>query len=389
MLLDSLPLTGDSREPFLPWWPPIGPQAGRLLGTSIVWKGLASVLTYGVLIGLSQLLGYPSEVRLVISLVFIGYFVDSISNAGQWVILGFERADVAAYRQVIAQSATLLIVLPILLFGGGVSRDVGRSRDCDASRICLHLPCPPHHLVQAAVFRREHAEGLAPRGTPFVFISLAMVLQPTIDAAFLSKLAPADVVGWHSAARRLIGFLAFPVGALIGALYPTLCRLHATNQESFRQTVKSALRATSLLVCPVALGCLLYPDIGIAFFDRTSFRPAEDNLRVLSVMLFLLYFTMPLGICITGRGSAAGLVDCPVFLCSRQLVLDPLLIPWFQQRTGNGGLGLCAAAGMSARSSFSSVASRWHLEGCSTAGFCGRCVPLSCLVPRWWPLPSR
>jgi O-antigen/teichoic acid export membrane protein len=181
-------------------------------------------------------------------------------------------------------------------------------------------------------------------GSPFVVMSLAMALQPMVDTAWLSKLAPANVLGWYSAARRLIGFLVFPVGSLVGALYPTLCRLHATDQDAFGRTVKSALQATSLLVLPVALGCLLYPDIGIRLFDRTSFQPAEDNLRALSILLFLLYFTMPLGISITaaGRQRTWSIVQASCIVVS--FALDPVLIPWFQLRTGNGGLGLCVAA---------------------------------------------
>ena len=125
--------------------------------------------------------------------------------------------------------------------------------------------------------------------------------------------------------------------------YPTLCRLHATDPEGFRRTIKSALRGTSLLVFPVALGCFLYPDIGIAFYDRRSFLPAEGNLRVLAIFVFLLYFTMPLGISIVaaGRQHAWTIVQSSCVLVS--LVLDPLLVPWFQRHAGNGGIGVCVA----------------------------------------------
>jgi O-antigen/teichoic acid export membrane protein len=179
------------------------------------------------------------------------------------------------------------------------------------------------------------------RGIPFVFMSIAVMLQPSIDAAFLSKLAAVDVVGWHSAARQLVGFLIFPATALVGALYPTLCRLYATDLEAFKRTTRNALRGTSLMVIPVALGCLLYPDIGIAFYDRKSFLPAEMNVRFLSLFVLLLYFTMPLGICVlaAGRQRAWTIVQSSCIVVS--LALDPIL-PWFQRRTGNGA-GVCVA----------------------------------------------
>jgi O-antigen/teichoic acid export membrane protein len=187
---------------------------------------------------------------------------------------------------------------------------------------------------------------LLSRGTPFVFFAVANVLQPYVDALFLSKLA-ADSVGWHAAARKLIGVLVFPAAALNGALYPTLCRLHATDPEGFKKTTVDALRATSLLVFPVALGCALFPSIGIALYSRRSFGPAEDNLRILSVFLFLVYFSMPIGSCLlaTGKQKSWALVQS---LCvGVSLALDPILVPWFHRRMGNGGLGVCCTAVLS------------------------------------------
>jgi O-antigen/teichoic acid export membrane protein len=171
-----------------------------------------------------------------------------------------------------------------------------------------------------------------------------MALQPNIDAVFLSKLAPLEVVGWYAASRRLLGALLLPASALIGALYPTLCRMHATDMEGFRRTTNGAFRSIALLMVPVALGCALYPQIGVTLFSRRYFRPAEDNLRIMALFLALVYFSMPLGTCImaAGRQRAWSMVQCLCVLIS--LVLDPLLVPVFQRHTGNGGLGLCVAA---------------------------------------------
>jgi Na+-driven multidrug efflux pump len=105
-----------------------------------------------------------------------------------------------------------------------------------------------------------------------------------------------------------------------------------------------ALRATALLVLPIALCCAFYPDVGISIYSTTSFKPAEDNLRVLSLFLLIVYFTMPLGVCLIAsqRQRIWAVVQSLCLVVS--VVLDPLLVPWFQRRTGNGGLGICVAA---------------------------------------------
>jgi O-antigen/teichoic acid export membrane protein len=316
-------------------------RAGALLGTSVVWRCISALGIYPVLIGLSYILGYRPEVRLVITLYFIGYLVSAISNAGQLLIVGFERAEVAAYRQILEQLAVLAIVVPILMLGGGLTATlIGHAFTTVV--VLFYIGYAVRSMnVRRLSFDLGTLKTLLSRGAPFAFMGVAVILQPVIDATFLSKMASVEVVGWHSAARRLVGFLIFPASAMIGALYPTLCRLQATDLEAFKRMTASALRGTSVMVIPVALGCLLYPDLGIALYDRTSFLPAEQNVRVLSLYVFLLYFTMPLGIAIlaSGRQRAWTIVQSSCVVVS--LVVDPFVVPWFQRRMGNGGLGIC------------------------------------------------
>ena len=181
-------------------------------------------------------------------------------------------------------------------------------------------------------------------GAPFMLLSMAMTLQPNVDAIFLSKLAPAEVMGWYAVTRRLVGALLLPATALIGALYPTLCRLSTTDRDAFNRTSNGALRSVALVVAPVALGCAFFPQVGVALFSRQMFRPAEANLRVMAAFIPLVYLSMPLGTTImaAGRQRAWSVVQCLAVGVS--VVLDPLLVPVFQHRYGNGGLGLCIAS---------------------------------------------
>jgi O-antigen/teichoic acid export membrane protein len=184
-------------------------------------------------------------------------------------------------------------------------------------------------------------------GTPFVFNDIAMALQPIVDAMYLSRLAPDEVTGWYAVTRRLIGVLILPATALIGSLYPTLCRLWEESRDGFSKTMKDALGGVALLAAPAALGCGLYPELGVWIFGRAEFAPAETNLRVMAVFLFLVYFSLPIqsAVLAAGKRRAWSIIQC---LCiGVSLALDPLLIPWFQTHMNNGGIGLCVAAVLS------------------------------------------
>jgi hypothetical protein len=148
---------------------------------------------------------------------------------------------------------------------------------------------------------------------------------------------------WFSVSSKLRGVLLFPASAMVGALYPTLCRLFVEDTNNSAEVSRGAFRGVALLVVPVAFGCALYPDVRVSIFNRNAFGAAEDNLRVSSLFLFLVYFSMPLGTCIlaAGKNRAWSIVQPMCIVVS--LVLDPLLVPWFQKHNGNGDLGVCVA----------------------------------------------
>jgi O-antigen/teichoic acid export membrane protein len=130
----------------------------------------------------------------------------------------------------------------------------------------------------------------------------------------------------------------------VGALYPTLCRLWTQDREAFLATTRSALRATTTVVMPVAVGCAAYPEVGVSIFSAESFGPAADNLRLLALYLGLVYFTMTLGCCISAAGLQKRWAVAQVGCVLISFAADPFLIPWFQRRFHNGGLGICVAS---------------------------------------------
>jgi O-antigen/teichoic acid export membrane protein len=316
-------------------------RAGAYLGTCLVWRALMGVLISGVLGLICQLLGYDSGQKWAVALAFPVAALLSCGGAFKDTIRGFERTDIPALAHVAQQVLVLLAVVPVLLLGGHL-RAVLLSNMAVAALILLVLRRALRPLGIGQLHVQSSAlKALFGLGTPFVFFELAMVLLPIINATFLSKLVPAPVIGWYGVSQRLVGLLIFPASALIGALYPTLCRLHVEDQTEFGRVARNALYGVALLAAPAAVGCGIFPELGVAIFGAAKFAGATAHLRVMSVFVFLVYFSMPLGSCIlaSNRQRAWALVQCVCIIVS--VCLNPFAIPYFQARTGNGALGTC------------------------------------------------
>ncbi len=322
-------------------------RAGELLGSGLAWRALAIALVALVLIGICYWAAYTPEFQRILMLVLLASALGTISMACHDVFRGYERTDIGAITYVAWKLLTAIVVVPVLLLGGRLQSLLWAQAACAAVGAVYLLSALRSLGVPQLQVRRTTIKELVVKGLPFLAFALVIALQESVDAAFLSKLASSEAVGWHAAARKLIGLLIYPAVALISALYPTLSRLHVEDRAAFTSTAASALRVTILLAMPLAAGCALFPDLGVWIFSSERYGPATDNLRILSVYLFLVYFSMPLGTSIMAAGGqrAWAMVQLGCVLVS--VVLDPWLIPIFQHQSGNGGLAVCIASVLS------------------------------------------
>lgn len=316
-------------------------RAAAYLGTSLLWRTLSSLVVAAILAVICLMLGYQRPVLWAVALSFPLAVINSYGAAFKDTIRGFERTDIPALTHVAQQLMMVLVLVPVLVFGGRL-RALLIAQIAVTALIVLYLKHSLRHVgIDRLIVDRSAVKPLLNLGTPFVFFGLAMVLGPNINATFLSKLVPEEVIGWFGVSQRLVGLLVFPATALVGALYPTLCRLHKENKQEFVEVTRNSLYGVSLLAIPAAVGCGVFPEIGVAIFGQDQFWGAADHLRLMSLFVFLVYFSMPLGISILAadRQKSWALVQCICLVVS--LAGNPFLIPYFQRTMANGAMGTC------------------------------------------------
>jgi O-antigen/teichoic acid export membrane protein len=318
-------------------------RAGELLGSALLWRILAAAGLSIMSPLVCWLAGYDTDFIVILSLSLLSATFLTISGACQDVFRGFERTDFAAASYVGWQIIIAIATISTLLLGGGLRGLLIAQVTCSVAGVAFIMRMLPRMRIPKLTVRAATVRELFFSGQAFLVFGLVLALQPMIDAAMLAKYATADAMGWHAAARKLIGILVYPAAALSMAAYPTLCRLYAENRAAFRKTAADSVHLVTIVVVPVALGCALFPEIGIRIFSEDSFGPAENNLRVLAVFLLLVYFSVIIGTCITSSGRQVPWTIVQFACVIVSAVCDPPLIVWFQAHTGNGGLGVCVS----------------------------------------------
>lgn len=318
-------------------------RAGELLGTALTWRVGGAVVMYGILAALCVVLGYEPEIQFVLALMTVQTLFGSMISACQSSVRGLERTDVGAVGQIAQQVLLLALVFPTLALGFRLRGALVAQAVAMGTIFVVTFAVLRSVGIGKLAFKRETIKTLLVKGTPFLGFGISLHLQSNLDAVFLSKFSSEEVVGWHAVARRLVGALIIPAAAIIGALYPTLSRLHVEDHAGFVQTTRSSLRGTAILAVPLALCCGLYRELGVQIFSERAFGPAEANLLVLSGFVFLLYFSMPIGSALLAAGKQRPWAATQFLCVVVSIGLNPFLIPWFQKNYGNGGIGLCVA----------------------------------------------
>jgi O-antigen/teichoic acid export membrane protein len=318
-------------------------RAGELLGSALVWRLAAAVVVASLVVLLCALAGYGRPFLTVLMLMAVAAGLGTLALAGQDAVRGFERTDFAALSYLGQQLLVATVTISVLTAGFGLRGLLLGQVLCAVIAVVFVRSMLPRLQIPQLFVRRHTIGELFRDGRSFLVFVLVVQLQPLVDGAMMSHFASADAIGWYAVSRRVVGIMIFPVTAVGGALYPTLVRQFASDREGARSTVQGALRVLTLGVFPLVLGCVLFPELGVMIFNARTFAPAEQNVQVLAVWLFLLYFSIPLSQCINASGRqgrwAAVQFGCVIV----SAVADPFLIPWFQAHGGNGGLGVCLA----------------------------------------------
>ncbi len=318
-------------------------RAGELLGSALALRTVGAVVACVVAVAVTWLIGYDMRTRVLTGAVILAWLPQYHGLSFGWVFRGRERMDRDAWLNVVLKLATLLGSILCLALGG---RLLALSfawflAGCLTLSIAmsmyrrLHLP----KIMATMSTVRELLHG----GASFFAITLAIAVEPYLNANVLYKMASPAVVGWYGAAWNIAGSLLAPATILAATMYPRLS-MSAGDAVEFKRAFDVSFRPLLLLAVLGAVGTYLFADVAVGLiYSLEKFGPAADTLRAFAPVLLLMYVDVFLATGILAAGRASRLAGIKVAAVCLTTVLVFLLIPLCQTRYDNGGLGVMYA----------------------------------------------
>ena len=322
-------------------------MAGKLLGSALAFRvmvALAATLFTGLL---TRVLGYDARTQALSALMVLCGLPLALSQPYTYMFRARDRMDLDAVVGVTAKLVIVAVTLAVLMAGFHLAGVV--SAQGAGGAVAL--------LVAVLLARRIHLDppragwsdvrALAASGTPIAVFFVAGAVEPYLHAILLSKLVPAEVVGWYGAARNVMGVLLAPATILSTAAFPQFSRA-ASRPEDLHRATRRTLRVLMTLGALAAVGTYLCADLAVSVIYGThKFDPAAAVLKLFAPVLLVFFLDMLLASLVTAIGKAPVLAVAKLASIVASSLLALVLVPLCQARFGNGGLGLVMAFGIS------------------------------------------
>jgi O-antigen/teichoic acid export membrane protein len=318
-------------------------RAGELLGT-VMWLRIITVVALaGPAFLTARLLGYDERADVFIVGMLLASVPTYMALTYGWAFRGSERMEFDALVNVLLKFLMMACGVGVLYLGGrmtsliGAVGVAGTATFVAATLLYRHLGFPKLHASRAVA--RELIVG----GAPLVSMTIAVAVQPYIDANVLSRLTPTSVLGWYGAAMTFCSTLVAPAAILSTAAYPRLS-IVAGESGRFAAVLREALRPLLFLAVLGGVGTYLFAGAAIGIVYRIEdYAPSVSILRAFTPAMVLVFVDMMFATAIVASGRAGHLAAAKVGSVVVITGLELILVPLCQTRYGNGGLGIMFA----------------------------------------------
>ena len=257
-------------------------KTNSFISNTALMKIFLSLFTLGAIYVFVNLSDYSEQVKALIYIVYISVVIGSYSNIFGAVMQAEEKMEYVSVSTIISG----LVIFFGTLIGIYFSLDViyfavlyvisNGLNFIYISLIYLWKFSFPKIEIDFGFWKPVLKEAW-----PFGFTSLSGQLYTYVDTVMISLMQGTLVVGWYSAAYRLILTLLFVPTAVNIAIFPVMSRLYTSSKESLILLNERYFKYMLILGIPLGFGTTFLADKIILLIFGAEYAPSIIALQIL------------------------------------------------------------------------------------------------------------
>jgi len=272
-------------------------RAQKLFSYILAIKLPLAVVVFVLINLISQLLGYSSELKVMIALTSIIMLIDNF-------IISFYGIFRAKHNLIFESLGT--IIFQIIVFSGGLTL-LKITKQPKILLLALLFASLINFIYSALlvklklklsfkpIFNFFEVKKLLKETLPFAWAGIFTKVYAYIDTIFLSLFVGSQAIGYYSLPYKMVFSLQFIPLALMASLYPIFSSLFNFNKNSLSKIYEQAIFFLLLIILPLAFGSIIIADQLITTVYGKQFQPSIFSLQILMVGLIFVFLNFPVG----------------------------------------------------------------------------------------------
>ena len=174
---------------------------------------------------------------------------------------------------------------------------------------------------------KRFCKWLIKEGLPFWASFVFIKIYYDIDKVMLSMMVGDVVVGWYSAAYRLVVTLGFIPTAFIASIYPVTSRLFTSSKDSLKFATERAFKYLLIIGIPIGILTTELADKIILSVYGTGYAPSTIALQILVWSEVLIFINAVFGNLLNSINKQIIITYATAIAAILNVVMNLLLIP--------------------------------------------------------------
>lgn len=268
--------------------------AKKYINNIILLKFILSTLTLLGIVIISQFLGKTEEVKVMLYFAAIVMIFQSLNQFFQSIFRSFGKMEYEFLSRIIFSIVLFLASLSVIYLNLGVLFLVLCSLLATIISFTVTILISTSNFGRFKMeFDKNFLSHLVKESFPFFLSGIFVSIYWYIDVTMLSLIKSDLIVGWYTAATKLIFFLLIIPSIVFSAVFPVSSRLYEVSNEKLKAIFRRSFELMAIIAIPLAIGTTMTAGKIIFSLYGSAFAPSVFALQILIWGLMFAFLAVP------------------------------------------------------------------------------------------------